>query len=295
MAPVVFKNPHLPDYFLPFPEVTADAPADAIPSVVQPFESGRVIVFPNLRLVIDHGFWASLPTDAYPDLKKLPSRPPERPGEPDEPLDNRLAKGGAPPELARRLREEIGSVYAQALPLYERLFDGYRFTRRHAVWRLNTIMNENMHVDTYPQAFQEHFARMFINLDDQPRIWHTSWPIAEMYRRFAGRVGEEVAAGGDADLFRTHVNRRAFGAGSQEWWDSEPRHVVYFQPGDVWIVDSRQVAHQIFYGRRAASIDFFVERASMRRPGRHYLKLAERLRTEALERSAAEPTSAEAQ
>ena len=49
-------------------------------------------------------------------------------------------------------------------------------------------------------------------------------------------------------------------------------------PGDVWIVDSRQIAHQIFYGRRALSIDFSVKRESMENPDRHYLSFVDRFR-----------------
>ena len=274
--PVVFKNPNLPDYFLDFPQVRADTPLAELPSVVQPFESGRVITFSNLRLDIDTAFWASLDTDRHPRLRKLSSRPPEG-EETDQALDDRLRQAELPAADKDRLRQEIARVYAQVLPIYERLFAGYAFTRRHAVWRLQTIMNENMHVDTYEGRTADHFARLFINLDDQPRIWKTSWPIADIYARFADRVPPEAAASGDADLFRTQLNRRAFGAGPKEWWDNEPRHVVYFQPGEAWAVDSRQIAHQIFYGRRAVSIDFFVDVKSMRRPARHYLAMAGRL------------------
>ena len=279
--PVVFKNPNLPDYFLEVPQVRSDTPVADVPSIIQPFESGRVITLPNLRFDLDLDYWASLPTDAHPGLRKLSSRPPQT-GERDELLDSRIKAANVPQAMAERLRGEIARVYDQVLPVYRALFSGYRFTRPHAVWRLQVVMNENMHVDTYSERFPDHFARLFINLDTQPRIWKTSWPITTLYERFADRVADEVAASGDADMFRTHVSRRAFGAGSKSWWDSEPRHVVYFQPGEAWIVDSRQVSHQIFYGRRAVSIDFFVDVSSMRRPGRHYLTMAERLMRRAL-------------
>lgn len=275
--PTVFRNPALPDYFVEFPEVRADAPLDRLPSLVEAFEAGRVITLPNLRFDIDHDYWAGLPTDAWPGLKKLTSRPPEGEGS-DDLLAQRMKDAQIPPELAASLSRHIRSLYDQILPVYERLFADYRFVRRHVVWRLNTIMNENMHVDTYGAVNADHFARMFINLDTQPRIWTTSWPIEEIYARFADKVKPEAAADADDDLFRTLLNRAAFGATSKVWYDREPRHVAYFQPGECWIVDSRQVAHQIFYGRRAVSIDFFVELGSMRDPERHYLATARRLR-----------------
>jgi hypothetical protein len=147
------------------------------------------------------------------------------------------------------------------------------------VWRLNTIRNENLHVDTYNQLFPEHFARLFINLDREPRIWQTSYTVEEIAVRWAEAVTGQEADGGEVFVA---LNRAAFGGKSKIWWDNQPRHVAYFDPGDVWCVDSRQIAHQIFYGRRAVSFDFFVDPASMRDPGKHYLRLAEGYRERAV-------------
>ena len=58
--------------------------------------------------------------------------------------------------------------------------------------------------------------------------------------------------------------------------------MIYFDPGDIWIVDSRLISHQIFYGRRAISIDFFVEPASMLNSSKHYLALAKKYRSDRL-------------
>jgi len=79
-----------------------------------------------------------------------------------------------------------------------------------------------------------------------------------------------------------HLNRLVFGGSTSVWWDEQPRHVAYFEPGDVWAVDSRQIAHQIFYGRRAVSIDFFVDKESMGDPNRHYLSMVENFRAREL-------------
>ena len=76
------------------------------------------------------------------------------------------------------------------------------------------------------------------------------------------------------------LNSSFFGQNSREWWDDQPRHIAFFAPGDVWVVDSRQVAHQIFYGRRALSIDFSVPKQHMKNPARHYLEIAENFRTD---------------
>jgi hypothetical protein len=171
------------------------------------------------------------------------------------------------------------SLYEQVLPIYEQVFAGYAFTRRQVVWRLNTIRNENLHVDTYKELFPEHFARMFINLDREPRIWQTGYTIDEIAERYGSALTGREPDGGAVFVA---LNRAAFGGKTAIWWDCQPRHVAYFAPGDAWCVDSRQIAHQIFYGRRAVSFDFFVDPKTMRQPGRQYLALAESYRERAL-------------
>jgi hypothetical protein len=37
-----------------------------------------------------------------------------------------------------------------------------------------------------------------------------------------------------------------------------PRHLVLFEPGDVWLTDGRQVTHQVLYGRRVVSSLFIA-------------------------------------
>ncbi len=275
--PVIFRNPRLDDDFIDVPGVRAGLPAAAIPSIVRPYEQGRLICLPDLKLDLDHDFWADLPSEGRPRLKKLSSSPGKGDFARDPLLERRLREAAIPSDLERRLKREIHRVYEQVLPIYEAVFSGYRFVRRQVVWRLNTIRNENMHLDTYPTEFEEHFARLFINLDREPRIWMTSWSMEALFRRFGGRLppGSQL---GDPGEIRAALNDLAFGGRSNIWWDQQPRHVAHFAAGDVWAVDSRQLAHQIFYGRRAVSIDFFVDPQSMADPGRQYLALAETLR-----------------
>ena len=278
---VIYKHPKLTDYFRKS-GVTASTPRAEIGSIIRPYENGQVLQFPNLDFGIDHDFWAGLKTDDLARLKKLSSSPSADDPSHDPVLDRRLAEANVPGGLKRKLRREITRLYERALPVYEALFSGYRFTRRQVVWRLNTIHNENMHVDTYTEHYEDHFARLFINLDDQPRIWMTSWTLEQMYGQFGGHLSREMLYAGPLNEIHSAINAATFGGRSTVWWDKQPRHVAYFDPGDVWAVDSRQVAHQIFYGRRAVSIDFFVDRDSMWKPKRHYLHTAARFRSRTL-------------
>lgn len=270
--PVVFKNPNLTDYFVERDDVAIGA---TFAPVIDAYEAGKVITFPNLKLDIDFDFWARLPTDSYPLLKKMSSLA-FRPGQgEDRALNHNLAQAALPAGLEADIRTQISRFYDQLMPVYEAMFEGYTFTRRQAVWRLNQTLNENLHVDTYLEEFQDHFARVFINLDNQPRIWQTGFTIEEMFEQFNHKIDRRIFETGTRAEIWIELNKVVFGGLSRMWWDCQPRHVAYFAPGDVWAVDSRQVAHQIFYGRRAVSVDFWVDTASMKNPKKQYLGIIE--------------------
>jgi hypothetical protein len=273
----IFKNPLLPDYFQVVENLTLRTPIDQVPSYVEPYEAGKVLYFKDLRLDIDHDFWAGIPSEQFDGLKKMlcyvdtDTQP--------ELIARALRKAEGPPELSEALTKNMASLFKQIMPFYYRIFAGYEYPIKRAVWRLKVTLNENLHFDTYKdtEVFPDHFARMFINLDTQPRIWHTSYTVDEIYAKFGRKVSREIVEKASSNRFWRELNHAAFGKGN-EWWDGSPRHIAYFDPGDVWVVDSRQVSHQIYYGRRAISIDFVVARDTMRDQSRHYLTLAEQYR-----------------
>ena len=295
---VLKKNPHLPDYFTLMDGIRVSSPLADVPSLIEAYEEPRVLYFPDLKPRIDFDFWASIDTDRNLSLRKFVTTP-SIDFTPDSDGAERLKRveraGVDDPELAARLAAQIGAVLDQILPIYGALFKGYRFQKGHVCWRLNTIHAENLHVDTYKVEQPYHFARMFINLDNQPRIWHTSWRAQEVIERAAGRISQEQYEQLPTNELWAAFNKSVFGRTSLEWWDDQPRHIAFFEPGDVWVVDSRLVAHQIFYGRRAVSIDFFVHTDSMLSPDLHYLRIAEaarmRLRSQAAPRNTTEKAS----
>jgi hypothetical protein len=275
--PKVFINPNLPDYFSSAADVTSAATPR---SFVDEYEGAKVIAFPNLGPGIDHDFWAALDTDRYPELKKF--SPILQPGvDPDEErrqLKKALTVRNVDSVIADGLIEQFQLLMSHLIPAYRAIFAEYDFDRWKVMLRLNTIMAENMHVDTYKNENEQHFARMFVNLDNQPRIWHTSWRISDMVERAIGTIDPRELEGLGRGEVWSKLNASFFGQNSREWWDEQPRHIAFFAPGDVWIVDSRQIAHQIFYGRRALSIDFSVPKELMKDPSLHYLHIAERFR-----------------
>jgi hypothetical protein len=273
----IFKNPKLTDYFQVVEDVTAQTPVETIPSYVDAYEAGKVLYFKNLKFDIDFNFWANIETEKYEGLKKMLCYvDTDTQG---ELITKALRKAESPPDLSAALAQNMSALFAQVMPIYYRIFDGYQYPIKRAVFRLKETLNENLHFDTYKdtEVFPDHFARMFINLDTQPRIWHTSYTVDEIYEKFGRNVPKRFVDDATANRFWRELNHAAFGKG-HEWWDGSPRHIIYFEPGDVWVVDSRQISHQIYYGRRAISIDFVVARDTMRDQSRHYLTLAEKYR-----------------
>ena len=277
--PELFLNPNLPDYFLSAPDVTSAANAR---SCVDDYEGAKVILFPNLNLGIDHGFWGSLRTEKFPELKKFGPYLMPNYDSPEQRADQRkhLIAKGVDEAVAGVMCEQMQAIYSLVIPIYRAIFSDYTFDRQKVMWRLNTIMAENMHVDTYKTENELHFARMFVNLDTQPRIWHTSWRIEDMVRQAKGTMSPAELEGLSRGEVWTKLNKTFYGKNSREWWDDQPRHIAFFAPGDVWVVDSRQVSHQIFYGRRALSIDFSLPKELMRNPDVHYLSIADRFRAD---------------
>lgn len=276
-VPNLFVNPNLPNYFMSADEVVVGSKPR---SYVKEYESAKVITFPNLKLDIDFDFWASLDAEQFPALKKFGHSPDLSNLTNMTQAVSKAQSKGVPDDLIGTMCKEMSKFYATLLPVYQSIFSDYEFHKTNVVWRLNTIRTENMHLDCYANPSPYHFARMFVNLDTQPRIWQTSWPYEDVVKLARGKVPADVLETATANDLWYYINKSVFGKSSREWWDDQPRHVAYFDPGDVWIVDSRQVSHQIFYGRRAASIDFFIKPEKMLDPGKYYLSIADRFREE---------------
>ena len=255
---VILKHPELPDYF---------TEVDGNSSIVEEYEAGKVIVA-GRPLDINTNFWASLvEAERAPVLKKLLMLLN------GEPLRDLTTFG-----LPSSANEELARVRDQILPLYKRLFGGYRFTKPKAALRLHTIHAENLHVDLYKSEYPEHTARLFINLDNQPRIWQTSYTFEQMFEKYSEMIPKDVLLGNNREDIRRALCLACFGQMRFDRWDNQPRHVAFFDPGEVWMVDVCQVSHQIFYGRRAMSVDFLVDAGSMKRPDSHRHAMVDRLR-----------------
>lgn len=277
MAHIV-RHPGLDD---PFVELTV-AEIAARGGIADIFEEGRVILLKDYRLPFDFGALASLrksiETIDDPDLrrrlKKLTApyffegKPPlERNGRlifPDatrQAIFDVLCKGDR--VIFERAAQALKSAHRQLLRIFETCFPNYEPFRLVPSIRLTRTLFENLHWDNHSIEDDFHQARVFTNLDTNPRIWNISFGFIDWMRTFYREHDLGRFAGKDPNLLIDYVTGEVLGGTQNTWMDSFPRHEIAFEPGEVWLGESRLVSHQIVYGEAAMVYMWFVDPASM--------------------------------
>jgi hypothetical protein len=75
------------------------------------------------------------------------------------------------------------------------------------------------------------------------------------------------------------------GGKDQKLIDHLPRHRIAFDPGEVWLGESRLVSHQIYYGEAAMVYMWFVSVASMANSSNRFNEQVEQVHREMANRS----------
>jgi hypothetical protein len=285
--PRLFVSDKLPNYFVAFDFSRKNRESGALDhEVLRAFEDGKCIYFENWIVDFDHAFFNRLDLQENRAAKKLRSKLGD-----DGILDPRqltaqldqCAKDDATRDMFPRQAAHIGS---QVTPILNRIFKNQQYYDRGVTWRMLETVHEDLHVDVYKHEKSDFQIRMFVNLDIVPRIWHTSHALEGLIEKFGDRLSdEELSSLGPSALIRL-LNQRVYGGLANAGQDGQPRHTVYFYPGEVWMVDSRRISHQIFYGRRAVSLDYLASPESMNDPSKYYLRSIENYRSQRGFRSA---------
>jgi hypothetical protein len=163
-------------------------------------------------------------------------------------------------------QEQVRSGDVQSDALYARIFPNYENTRRVYTWRFTSTMFENLHWDNFgiPEPF--HQVRIFTNIASSPRLWRTShriddfadsiydeWKLGE----YAGRMGDDL---------NRFINKAVLGGMKTPCLDRQPKNHIAFAQGDVWLCETRIVAHQIYHGEKAFAAMYFSTPQSMDQP-----------------------------
>jgi hypothetical protein len=169
--------------------------------------------------------------------------------------------------------DEALSIFATAFPKYET----YRIA---PTVRLTRTLFENLHWDDHSIDDDFHQARVFANLDRRPRIWHLSHRFPEMMRLLYEEHDLQRFAGSDPNEMLFYINANVLGGMHKRWMDRLPRHRIAFEPGEVWLGESRLISHQIYYGEAALVYMWFVRAASMADPANRFNAVVKRVHDE---------------
>ena len=172
----------------------------------------------------------------------------------------------ADPDLFHRAAAALKSSHDTAVRVFETAFPNYDPFRLIASLRLTRTLFENLHWDNHSIDDDFHQARVFANLDVRPRIWHVSHRFPEMMRMLYDMHDLSRFAGRDPNELINFITGKFLGGVDRKWLDKLPRHRIAFEPGAMWLGESRLVSHQIYYGEAAMVYMWFVNTSSMANP-----------------------------
>jgi len=283
--PVIERHPGIEDVFV---EMSLSEVAGR-GGVADIFEEGKVVLVKDYRLQFDFGALENLQksTSTVEDpalrkkLKKLIA-PYFFEGRPPSERNGRLVFSDPTRQAIfdvlcngdrctfERAAAALQSAHNEVLRLFEICFPGYKPFRLIPSIRLTRTLFENLHWDNHSIDDDFHQARIFANLDTRPRIWNLSYTFPNWVREFYQTHDLGRFAGKDPNLLIDYVTANVLGGTQNTWMDSQPRHKVAFDPGEVWLGESRFVSHQIVYGESAMVYMWFVEVASMANPANRF-------------------------
>jgi hypothetical protein len=259
----VFLHPAVADYFAEydFREVLA-SPADGSPAdlrrrVMEDYVAEKVILLRHVRADHDR---APLWQVRFPQLwqyKKFQA----------EELESGLVPARLDPkkrDLCQQVfqgdwgrfhafEQAFKQVNATLRGVLRELLRSYHVLADAVVWRCAETRVENLHFDLDKGSDQIESVRAYWNIDDIPRIWHTSHALTTLMTSFYDELELQRLAGEPVEEQLRELTVRLLGS----WWsrgrEQTPRHMALFEPDEIWLSDGRTVPHQVIYGRRVVS------------------------------------------
>jgi len=292
---IIERHPDIADYFVEL-SLNDIARRGGLADI---FEEGRVIILKDYRLPVAPAAIAALSKslDAIADpntrrrVKKLTTplffeAKPRRTANGD-PVFSDEAQQAIYDVMCRRDRQlfddaatALRTGHEELLRIFGICFPAYEPFRLIPSARLTRTLFENLHWDNHSIDDDFHQARIFANLDTRARIWNVGQPYPEWVRQNYRKHKLERFAGKDPNLMLDFIAGKVLGGTQKTWMDKEPRHKVAFEPGEVWLCESRLISHQIVYGESALVYMWFVRAASMANPENRFNRRVEAIHEE---------------
>lgn len=282
---LIERHPDVPDYIveMTLPEIAARG------GIADLFEQGQLILIKDYRLQFDFEALSALSksTEAIGDkelrrkIKKMTApyffngKPPKESNgklvfadRVRQAIFDTLCRGER--DTFERAAKALRYSHDEALRIFETCFPDYEPFRFIPSVRLTQTMFENLHWDNHSIDNDFHQARIFANLDSRPRIWNISHRFPDWVRDHYAEYDLGRFAGKDPNLMLDFISGSVLGGTVNTWMDREPRHRVAFDPGEVWLGESRLISHQIYYGEAALVYMWFVTVGSMADPSNRF-------------------------
>jgi hypothetical protein len=142
----------------------------------------------------------------------------------------------------RYFQEQVRSVDDQINSIVRAIFQQRNFLTETITWKFQRNRGENLHIDNLNGCDRVAQVRLFANLDTKPR----KWAVGRHWRYYADQLYDSARlheAAGDPCSFNHRLTSAAFGVSTASC--DEPRHLVEFAPGEIWLANSALVAHQV--------------------------------------------------
>jgi len=174
--------------------------------------------------------------------------------------------------------DQVRLINGQFDALVVPIFPSDRIEQHSINTRLNETENENLHVDVCKDARQNHHLRLFVNLAVVQRIWHTCHSLEHVLKTSLNLLDEDFLRKSTPGRICHDLNFAVFKGFAERGREGQPKHIVFFEPSEVWGVNSRKVSHQIFFGRKAVSTEHAIANDSMTNQSSHYYESVNRYR-----------------
>ena len=276
---IIYRHPGVEDYFATLDYNQGGTALGK--AATELYEDSKAVLLNNVKVDFDRNFIANLHFDReLRSNKKFKSLAFARNYESglDEYAELLTTTFSGDKDKFAYFGKQISSVNEQVVEITNKLFPGYNVVKPSITWRLTDAINENLHFDVYKEDLPNHHARLFVNLDVIPRIWHTSHTLEHVLSKSLHLLESDVIRSDTAGRICNALNFKIFKGFEVAGREGADKHIVFFEPGDVWFVDSRKVSHQIFYGRKALSTEHEILPSSMNNPELHYYNIVEKYR-----------------
>lgn len=165
--------------------------------------------------------------------------------------------------LMRQIENGIGNFIHNIL--------GYKILHVSRTYRFTKTLKENIHFDNFePTGPGIGFLRVFVNLDNEERIWNNSLNLydylileKDKIKSFLKKNNIKATYSGDNrinDLTMKHFLSSGFNDEMDNVFsDNFPKIQTKFSPGSIWICDSIKSSHQVVYGNKCISFNFVID------------------------------------